>query len=409
MSDFDELDLLTRELRRRSEDVDGHPLDLDGVRRRARSIHRRRQVLGGAVAAVLASVAVPTGLALTHGTGEGPVKHPPVATSPSITPTPRADGTFLLTTKDLPRGAEPSVPYVRANGPTLVTPDGAVDLPKPYTQITRVNGGWMAVDNGPGGEELLTLDPDMSVLRRQPGGPFALDRHGSRVLYALRDDPGAGDRSVVDAPVRPTDPEDAASWPAPRDSTVVPVGYVAQHTVVYQTEGEKPVVAMGTPDGRSVPLQGFLKVESASDANGLVAGMVSYENGSSCSGVMDPQSSTTKLLWRTCRYSLHEFSPDGRFVIAGSTSYDAWGSPSLTILDAHTGDPLAELRPRKDVPLGVAQTTWEDDDTVLADVVEADRMTMVRVELSGRLEAATDSTGTLDETLPFWFAEPPNR
>ncbi len=53
MSSHDEKDLLTRELRERSSDVGGHPIGFDAVRKSARRIQRRRQVLAGAVAAVV--------------------------------------------------------------------------------------------------------------------------------------------------------------------------------------------------------------------------------------------------------------------------------------------------------------------------------------------------------------------
>lgn len=414
MSDFDAKDLLTRELRERSADVGGHPIDLAGVKGRARGIRRRRQIVGGAVAAVVATVAIPVGLTATTGqnSSPGPVKQPTVATTPSGSATPRADGTYRLTTKDLPRGAAAQADYLLDGGRTLVTPDGEVSLPGSYSQITRVLGGWQAVGSGADGYTVVTLTEGMKVDQTSPGGPsFVLSADGSRILFSERDYHEPGLTIVKDNPTQVGYQDEAMSWWAPRNSEVEPVGYLGTGTgesrVVYQTVGENTQVLMGTPDGKSVPLKGFLHATDASAANGLVAGMTSYEPGKVCYGVMEPTVSTTRMVRTTCDYRLEAFSPDGRFVLGGTPEADGWGTPTLTVLDARTLEPVVRLTPDKDVMVGIPQAVWEDDDTILASVVEGNEMTMVRIELSGHLEAVTDSYSTQDMTLPFWFADSP--
>ncbi len=415
MNSFDAKDALTRELHERATDVGGHPLDLAGVKGRARGIRRRRQIVTGAVAAVVAGVAIPAGLTLTStpaGYVPQPADQPSATTSPTSTPTPRADGTFALTTQDLSRGADPGVSYVV--GRKLVTADGEVSLPESYRQIAPVLGGWQAVGSGGEGDTVVVLTSDMKVESASPGGPsFVLSADGSRILFSERDYQEPGLTIVKDNPTEVGYQDEAMSWWAPRNSEVEPVGYLGtgtgQSRVVYQTMGENTQVLMGTPDGDSVPLQGFIRAADASQANGLVAGLITYEPGRKvCYGVMEPEVSTTKLVATTCDYSLHAFSPDGRFVLGGTPEADgAWGTPTLAVLDARTLEPVVELRPDKDVMTGIPQAVWEDDDTILAAVVEGNDMTMVRIELSGHLEAASDSYSTQDMTLPFWFAGSP--
>jgi hypothetical protein len=413
MSNFDAKDALTRELHERATDVGGHPIDLAGVKGRARGIRRRRQIVTGAVAAVVAGVAIPAGLTLTSGpTGyvPQPADQPGATASPTATPTPRADGTFRLTTRDLPRGGAPGVSYVV--GRKLVTSDGEVTLPESYRQIAPVLGGWQAVGSGANGDTVVVLTSDMKVESTSPGGPsFVMSADGSRILFSERDYHEPGLTIVKDNPTKVGYQDEAMSWWAPKNSEVEPVGYLAtgagESRVVYQTM-ENTQVLMGTPDGESVPLKGFVNASDASAANGLVAGMTSYEPGKVCFGVMEPEVSTTTMVARTCDYRLEAFSPDGRFVLGGTPEADgAWGTPTLAVLDARTLEPIVEFTPDKNVMTGIPQAVWEDDDTILASVVEGNDMTMVRLELSGQLEAASDSYSTQDMTLPFWFSGSP--
>ncbi len=417
MNDFDEKDLLTRELRERSADVGGHPIGLDAVRQSARRIRRRRHIVSGAVAAVVAGIALPTGVAVTSAINgpDGPVKTPHVATTPSEKPAPkpRPDGTFPLTLEGLARGGNPEVSYVLNDERTLVTPDAQVGLPEAYSQIVPFKGGWMALGtSGEGGRENVLLDADMNVVETTPGGEgLTLNADGTRLLYVQRDYNIPGRTVVVETPATSDYEREQITWDAPRDRSIVPVGYLDEERVVFQAiDGENPVIEMGVNDRdpRTVPLEGFDKVTSVSEASGLVAGTLSgsYDpaNGS-CSGVMDPAAS--KMVWETCDYSLYEFSPDGRYVIAGPTYVDMWGPSQLTVLDTSTWKPVVEFTPEKNVVGQVSQATWEDEDTIDAVVVENDEFGIVRAELDGRLELTTDTYKSTDMSLPLWLAGRP--
>ncbi|MGH3372135.1 MAG: hypothetical protein ACRDPR_19285 [Nocardioidaceae bacterium] len=421
MTNFDEKDLLTRELRERSGDVGGHPIDFASVRHSARRIRRRRAAVTGAVAALVAAAALPAGLAITSSIDPayGPAEQPSVAPTPAPkpapapAPTPRPDGTFPLALEGLPRGADPKVSYVLAREKVLVTPQQTFDLPAAYSQVTPYREGWLATLGGENGWENVVLDAGMDVERTTLGGAALVpSADGTRVLHSQRDFEEPGRTVVVDEPSVADHERQALTWEAPRNSTVVPVGYLGEQRVVFQTEGgEDPAITLATYDGgpTTVPLQGFLRLTSASEAAGLVAGLVSYDpTEGGCYGVMDPAVSTTETLWETCDYSLYEFSPDGRHVIAGTTYFDMWGPSQLAVLDVATGEPVVEFTPeRRDTVVQVAQATWEDEDTVAAIVVEGDEMGMVRAELTGALEAVTDTFTAQDMSLRLWFADSP--
>jgi hypothetical protein len=136
--------------------------------------------------------------------------------------------------------------------------------------------------------------------------------------------------------------------------------------------------------------------------------MVTYNPAKgSCWGVMDPVRSTTDLVWRTCEYSLHEFSPDGRYVIASAPDSDGMGPAGLVVLDVETWQPVVEFEPERRTVTALTQATWEDADTVAAVLMEGNEYALVRAELDGRLEAVSDTYESKDMSLPLWLAERP--
>lgn len=417
MNNFDEKDMLTRELQERSADVGGHPIGFDAVRQSARKIQRRRTIVSGAVAAVVATIAVPAGVAVTSAINDpnDPAKTPSIAASPSEKPAPppRPDGTFPFTIKGLPRGENPQLNYVVAGERTMVTPEGEVELPEAYSQVVPYRDGWLALYGGQNGYENVILDEDMGIESTTLAGEaIAVSADGSRVLTAQRDFNVRGRTVVLDSPATSDYEREQITWDAPGNSQVRPVGYLDEQTVVFQATDKdgRNEVLMGVDDNdpHTVPLEGFLNVISASAVNGLVAGQVSYDDktGRGCYAAMDPKASTTKMVWETCDHEPQAFSPDGRFVVAGSPDSDGLGSPTLTVLDARSGEPVVEFTPEKDVFVAVSGAAWEDEDTVVAAVIERDRMAMVRAELSGRLEIVSDAYPS-EMDVPIWFAETP--
>ena len=133
MSNHDEKDLLTQTLRERADGVGGGSLDLATVRGRARGIKRRRNALRGAVAAMVATVAVPGGMAVNTALqtpGEdGPDVVATGTPSPSTVEERRLEGPTALTLEGLPTGPAPAIPYL------TVDPARAGDTSVPLTQL----------------------------------------------------------------------------------------------------------------------------------------------------------------------------------------------------------------------------------------------------------------------------------
>ena len=412
MSHHDERDLLSNELRQRTAGVGGHPIGLDDVRDRARSIRRRRNAVRGVVAAVVLAVAVPVGLSTTDLLGTGQDAPPPAASnspnpSPSPSepaPTPEADGSFPLTVRGLEQGAPAGIPYIDADAEQLVTPDGTVDLPEAYSMITPYNGGWMAIGSSQHPGKVIMLDADMNVTHTDPAGgnALAVSPDGSQVAYVVRES-----KNQVLLVKAPTDGTDPVTWQfeVPDGESLDPVGFLDDESVVYSSDTLEQMGVART-GGETTPITGLLRVDDASAATGLVSGLVSYSNDGGCSGVVDP--GTGQLLWKSCDYSNLRFSPDGRYVVADASYFDGPGSPTLTVLDAGTGKVVVSFKPtaRRTV-VGVSQAAWEDTDTVLAYVDEGGDQAMVRLGLDGSAERVTDVVTVNDMVVKYWFAEKP--
>ena len=117
----------------------------------------------------------------------------------------------------------------------------------------------------------------------------------------------------------------------------------------------------------------------------------------------------SKPLWETCDYSLGAFSPDGRYIVGLAPYSDGPGSPSLSILDARTGEPVVDYRGPKgrQTFIGVDQVVWEDDDTVLATVTQDAEQTIVRAELDGALSQVAPPLTTADLSIEYRFPNHP--
>lgn len=403
MSNFDERDDLSRELRTRSHDVGGHPIGLDGVKRSARKIQRRRRIATGAVAAAVFVVAVPTALAVTSGFNQGtdPVSPP----TPSVTEStaPRPEGPVRLTTKELPRGEDPQLSYIIHATQELVTPDGTLPLPQAYTMMTPFRDGWLALGSQSGdGLEALWLDADLNVVRSRPtiGSTLAASDDGDQVAWTEAA-PDSRKSKLVSAPAQGGDPQ---SWQVPSNEEVIPVGFVGDGRVVF-TDVVTSLNGITEPDGGITELDGFLHLADASETSGLVSGLTRFGSAKVCSGVMDPASSTSEMLWETCAYKLGAFSPNGRYVIGTPSDADALGSPSVAVLDAQSGEVLVEFKPGRNDPISMYQLAWEDDQNIIAMTIAGTDVMMIRLTLGGETEQVGSTGESTNMSVPFWFAE----
>ena len=431
----DNNDELTRELRDRSQDVGGHPIDFDSVRRTAQGIQRRRRIAGGIAAAAVLAVAVPAGMAASSSLnlGQEPAGQPtttvsvttqssstePTATqeptpskpqptqtasgptqtssqpTSSTTPTPPADPnagkTVDLTAAGAVRGADPAIPFI--DGQTLVGPGGApVNLGASYYDIAPHRGGWVALGSDDDGNlRLFFLAADGSVQdsAATTGKALAINADGDYVAYALTN-------GVIE--LAPT--EDAGeTWTfrldAPGPITPVAVGAVIKKyaepicAVFYNIEGREPQARYASCHGIVDEVDPFISMTGLA-RDGTHAGVVSVsDTGSNCSQVRGGDPSRSKL-WETCDHAVGRFSPDSRYVLARSPYGDEGGGDiQVTILDAHTGDVMVSYATSKGSESFVADVAWEDDSHVLATVQEDGVWRILRLDLDGNIEAAT--------------------
>ena len=398
MSSHDEKDLLTRELRERSSDVGGHPIGLDAVRKSARRIQRRRQVLAGAVAAVVLAIAVPTALTVTglDETAPGPVAPGPSPTrtvEPTPKPKPSPVGDVVLTLDGLERGADPSIPYVV--GSVLHEPDGpTLKLSKEYQEIAPHGDGWVALRQKDGEFTRDLLDANGKVTSSAPSTfGLAVNRDGSEVAYS----------EVVDGRQRLLDvaPSDTRAVDAPAGGQVTPVGYVGPGVLVYKSEGVNGQVFVLDDASRTYEIPAgprLISASAASEADGFVSGMTRSKPDGSCWAVVSYR--TGNQTFNTCEHSLESFSRDGRHVIGTDAYRDGPGARSLAVLDAHDGKVIVNFERKGDSQLFLGEMVWEDDEHVLAAVTDGLQSQIVRFGLDGSMEAASETVTADDYDLP---------
>lgn len=414
MSNHDETDLLTQVLRERAAEVGQIPVGLQAVRGRARRIRRRRAALRGAVAAAAVAGALSGGIAVDAALDRvapypetSPTESPtgPVTPQPSDATTPTPAKSTELTLRGLVRGSPAQLPYLLGEENRLVTPDGSFDTPGSYSMITPFADGWLALEvreDPGGGLDVVFLDKEFNETSRQRSAGFRLvpNEDRTRVAYTVVD--GEGRKILVDAA---TDGRDTNSWPLP-DGDVEPVGYLGPGAVLFRSSGVRFETFLAEEGQDPVALEDFSWAGTASDANGLMA----VPSGKGCRAVTDPRAGDAEPLWETCEYEPVDFSPDGRYVLAQPAGEPLGAFHSeMYVLDAHTGELVAEFAPPREARTYVAvwQAAWEDGDTVLALVQEDDAMKIVRAGVDGSLESASGIFEVTDLNSPLWFADTP--
>ncbi len=359
------------------------PFDVTDVRRRARRIQRRRTIAACATVAAALAVAVPVGLSMNGPAQRG-------AVLPATRPTsPPATGPVLIDPRSAPVGDALRVPLIDVDAPSLTIGGQTLDLPQTYDQITPYMDGWIGVVNVEGALSVKVLDADFRVLDEAPtASPLTVSADGARIAWA--EDDGAH-WVVVD--------RDSAGGREERRTTlrwgtevasVRTVGFLPGDGLVVarrRSEDNTETAFVVTADGDTRQLPGFIKPVASSVSSGLVAGQTSYTGDGSCWQASD--STAALVAWQTCDHSLGEFSPDGQH-LAGFASYlDANGSPTVSILDATTGESAIdfELTALRRGVVGInTEVVWEDSETLVATLVSGDQQYVVRLGLDGTVE-----------------------
>ncbi|GAB3027601.1 hypothetical protein GCM10011376_17250 [Nocardioides flavus (ex Wang et al. 2016)] len=376
-------------LRRTADPLHRTPFTVGDVRTRARRIQRRRAaVAAGAVAAVLA-VAVPIGAAMV-----GPAQRSEVPPA-TQTPAPRLTGPILVD----PRSAEvvesTSVPLLDVDGARLLTQEGTVDLPRAYDSLTPYLDGWVAVANEEGTLTLEVLDDDLRVVGDPvPTGGLVVSTDGQQVAWTEYAD---GRWQVVRAPVAGgTEPDTTPLAPGPEGAPVRPVGFLSATEVVvdrFDEAGEVTTYVVG--DGAADELPGLLQATSSSAATGTLAGLTSTDLASGCSGVVDGRGQAGTRTWETCDHTLDSFSPDGRHIVGFAPDSDGYGSPTVSILDADTGEAVVDFEvagSRRQVAAFHDRVGWDGDDTAVLTLLTGDERFVVRLGVDGSVQRVGGAT-----------------
>ena len=390
-------DDLTRSLREQADRVGGHPIDLDSVRGRARSIRRRRRIATGA--GVLAAVAVIAPIAVTAGGGllGSEQNIPPATNVPSPTPTPVGQVEALAASA--PRGDDPAVPWL--DGTVLHQPDGTTtDLGQAYYDVTPYDGGWAAVDLAEGTTSFL--DADGSVSETFPGHSLAVSAARRRMASVLNATGG------LDIGLRPVEGTDSyLSSVVAFEGTVDLAGFTGPQEIAYTLTGNQGQSGAWITDWEQEPrrLRGLINVRAANEATGMVSGLTSVDDlePGSCSAVV--AAATGQIRWETCDYTLEAFSPDGRYVIGTDAYADGIGGRTVAILDASNGTVIVEYT-TGDIGF-TGSSIWETSSTVLTTTYQDGRWYALRLGLDGSMSQVLDPVRAADVDNPWgWTLRP---
>ena len=407
MTGHDEKDALVRELQDRSQEVGGHPIGLDAVKGSARRMRRRRNLASGAVAAVVAAVAVPIGLTVNNGlmTAQDPVgparssstPAPDPTEEPTPTPSPAPLDTVRgpLTTEDVPRGEDPQITYL--SGRRIIEPDGTVTpVRRVYGTVTPYADGWLASTRA--ADELAFLAADGTEDRVLPGSQIARNAEASQVAYVT--DAETGRHELV---IAPTIGAESAKTRIPVPAGSRPFGFVSEDTVVLETPRE--AVQVVGPNARNRTLPALRHAGGANDVTGLVSGLTELTDFGSCSVVLE--AATGEQLFETCDHTLGRFSPDGRYVLGHPAYRSGAGDGQVAILDARTGEVLVDLVNSEATQSMVSTAVWEDNSHVLAAVFEKGSWTVLRIGADRTLSMASEAVPGDESDSPVYFSARP--
>ncbi|NYE37235.1 hypothetical protein F4692_002368 [Nocardioides cavernae] len=376
-------------LHRTADPLDRSPLSVTDVRTRARRIQRRRTVAAGAAVAAVLAIAVPVGLSLVD---PGQRSEVPPATQP---PAPTiASGIVKVDPLSAEAVEQAPVPLLDVDGPALLQPDGStVDLPGDYEALTPYGDGWIgvAINDAPGvpWSTIEILDADLEVVNDPVAtGGLVVSPDGTRVAWSEYDGTQWRVR-LADAAGGPAS-DHLVFPPGPEDHEVAPIGFVSDVEVAATQNDGRGVLSTFVGGGDSPgALPGPVEGRSASPVTGVVAGLKGSQDGRACSAVVEGVADAGATLWETCDHVLGPISPGGQYVLGSDPEADAYGSPTLTVLDAATGEEVvtfeAALPPRTAGGFAT-QLAWAGDDAVVARLFTGDDSAMMRLGLDGTVE-----------------------
>lgn len=402
-------DELRRSLHHQADRIPRRPDLTRGAIAQARGIRRRRRIAGGIAAAALVAVALPLGLrvgdSLTNG--QDPVEPP----------TPSGPTRIELDLRSLRSDDIPALPYV--DGRTVVGDGINVDVPgaSPITTIAPVSDGvYVATGSGVPDGWLLTryaTDGGAEEIGQVVGLPTA-SADGRWVTYLTGETDEIG--NPIGTPTLVLVDDETGDTTTVRlpdaDANQVAVHAIVDGTVYFTYDDRAgrrvPLQTWSSGDPSPQPVPGNLDATAVSPDGRLVADLTKVVDFGACSAMVDRE--TGDVLWRTCKYGLNGFSPNGKYVWAFPASTEGYGPTSAAILDAETG----ELVRRYDSEsrrwfITFQDAVFEDDGSLLIRAEQGDQTSLLRCEFytthCGAAEPLTKGTADDPTGPPYLLPE----
>ena len=104
---------------------------------------------------------------------------------------------------------------------------------------------------------------------------------------------------------------------------------------------------------------------------------------------MDGLAGTGASVWDTCDHRIGPFSPSGAYVAGIDPEADGPGSPTISVLDAATGEELMTFEaalPRRTVGGFWTQMAWDGDEALVARLWRGEDYFMMRLGLDGSVQ-----------------------
>lgn len=394
MSPLDEMDL-ARTLRTQADRPDLTPIGLDDIKSTARGIRRRRRIgTGLAALAIVAGAAVPGTLLLDRDAPrvDDPIDDPDVVQLEYGREVP-------LDLRDATPGELPTTTGFVIDGRTVQLGDDLqIDDPGTTQQAVPLGDGWFVQGYAEGeGEVGWIVDANGTTADGFPSAAPAHDPATGRTAYVVRET-GPDRAELVVA-----DEAGEVQWRAEVDGDTVPRAFSGDDVITVvepTTTAESRELRRVTPDGTVTPVgtppEGFADLDPAT---GRVTAQVDVlADNTGCFAVLDV--ATGEPAWeRTCDYGLLDFSPDGRFLSAGAAYRSGIGDPTISVLDATTGETVVDFVPPQGLQFAIIQSAWEDADSLLISVEQSDgeepaEYAVLRLDLDGTVELVS-------EVLPY--------
>lgn len=137
-----------------------------------------------------------------------------------------------------------------------------------------------------------------------------------------------------------------------------------------------------------------------SDVSGdnLVSYVDKIEDAGSCGGLVDLKDPGSEPVWETCEFEAAQISPDGKHVIGLPSYYDGLGIPTLSVLDARTGNPTGQYSPEGGF---ISQWAWSTDGQVVFETYDGANWHLMAMAADGAVTEIGEPIPGEDVDHPF--------